>query len=143
MSLDVILIGSNLLNMDDTLPSLVQVTLLHKNDAEVVSTLNVTGVDFDDLFVTFFRGFQVFDVIGVDVTHQDEALDVVGEVGVEALQERERVQRPLLLVEEEREVEERAPQVWLDFDGFLEPDLGVGRVAVVHAQHSEIKVNTI
>ena len=118
-------------------------TLLHEDDAKVVATLNVTGVDFDDLFVTVFRGLQVLDVIGVDVAHQDEALDVVGEEGVEALQERERVQRPLLFVEKEREVEERAPQVRFYFDRFLEPDLGVDRISVVHAQHSEIEVNPI
>jgi hypothetical protein len=143
VALHVILIGSNLLNLDETFPSLIQVTLLHKNDAKVVTTLNVTGVDFDDLLVTFFSGLQVLHVIGVDVAHEDEAFDVVGVVVVKALQEREGVEGALLFVEKEREVEERAPQVWFGLDCFFEPEFSVGRIAVIHSQHSKIEVNTI
>ena len=70
-------------------------------------------------------------------------LDVIGEVPVEAEQVREGVEGAPLLVQKERQVEERAPEAGLGRDGLLEPGLGVGGVAVVHGQHAQVKVDPV
>lgn len=62
-------------------------------------------------------GVQVLDVVDVDVAEEDEALDVVGVVLDQLVEEGRRLQGPHVVRQEQRQVEQRRPEVLLQLDG--------------------------
>ena len=143
MPFDVVLVRGHFHDFDEALSSLLQMTLFNLHNAEIVMTLNVIGVYLGDVSITPLGGLQVLDVICVDVTHQNQTLDVIRIVTVKRNKKRERIQRSLLLVEKEREVKERTPETGFNLDGLLKPYFSIGRISIIHGQHAEIKVNPI
>ena len=51
----------------------MQPALLHHDYAQIVLPLDMTGVDGHNLIVAGLSSLQVFDMVGVDVTQEDEA----------------------------------------------------------------------
>lgn len=62
-------------------------------------------------------GVQVLDVVDVDVAEEDEALDVIGVVLDQLVEEGRRLQGPHVVRQEQRQVEQRRPEVLLQLDG--------------------------
>ena len=67
------LIGSHGLNFSQALVGFMQPALLDHDYAQIVLPLDMTRVDGHNLLVAGLSSLQVFDMVGVDVTQEDEA----------------------------------------------------------------------
>lgn len=105
---------------------------------------NSTLLNNDSSEKTYILGcVQVLDVVDVNVAEQNQTLDVLRMVFDQLVEERCRFQWPMIVRQQQGEIEEGAAEVVLEMDGAPEPVLRFLGVPVVHGQHAEIEVDAL
>lgn len=95
------------------------------------------------LVAHIFSSINVLDVVDVNVTEQDETLDVVGMVSDELVEEGRRLERSVVVGQQQCQIEKRRAEVLSESDGLPEPVLGAVVVVVVHGQHAQVEENSL
>lgn len=90
-----------------------------------------------------FRCIQIFDVIDVNISEQYKPLDVIRMVLHQLIEEGRRLQRSLIVCKEQREIEQRAPEIRFQVHRPSEPVFRFLDVFVVHRQHAQVEMDPL
>lgn len=101
---------------------------------------------FSSVSVTLLRNtyilcrIQILDIIDVNVPEQYQPLDVVRMVLDELIEKRRRLQGPLIVRQQQRQIEQGAAEVGFQMNSTPKPVFRLGDVLLVHGQHAQIEV---